>query len=63
MRAFRSFLCEDWVEPTLRCSGIVGGPIEQVTVDGYDMTWGTNALGKRFPILDEMASILNTFSN
>ena len=26
----------------------MGGPIEQVTVDGYDMTWGTNTLGENF---------------
>ena len=22
-------------------------PIDQLTVDGYDMTWGTNALGMK----------------
>ena len=37
-----------WIEPTSRHSGVVGGAIEQVTVDGYDMTWGTNTLGKEF---------------
>jgi len=26
-------------------AGVMGGSIDQVTVDGYDMTWGTNTLG------------------
>jgi len=26
-------------------AGAMGAPIDQLTVDGYDMTWGTNALG------------------
>jgi len=38
-------------------------PIDQVTVDGYDMTWGTNTLGTDFLIVDEMACILSVFCN
>ena len=37
----------------------MGVPIDQVTVDGYDMTWGTNTLGEEFPIVDEMACVLS----
>ena len=36
-------------------------PIDQVTVDGYDMTWGTNTLGKKFPTVNEWAHILSNF--
>jgi len=28
----------------------MGAPNDQVTVDGYDMTWGTNALGEKCSI-------------
>ena len=28
-------------------SAVMGVPNDQVTVDGYDMTWGTNALGEK----------------
>jgi len=41
----------------------MGGPIEQVTVDGYDMTWGTNTLGNNFPAVNVTTSIFNSFCN
>ena len=56
-------LCKGYGEPTFRCSGIMGGPIEQLTVDGYDMTWGTNTLGNNFPIVNATAFILSIFYN
>lgn len=34
-------------------------PIDQVTPDGYDMTWGTNTLGEGFPIVDGRTHILS----
>ena len=39
----------------------MGVPIDQVTVDGYDMTWGTNTLGEKFLITDERMEVSNTF--
>jgi hypothetical protein len=29
----------------------MGVPVDQVTVDGYDMTWGTNTLGEKCSLL------------
>jgi NAD(P)-dependent dehydrogenase (short-subunit alcohol dehydrogenase family) len=39
----------------------MGAPIDQVTVDGYDMTWGTNALGKKLPLVIKRACVLSAF--
>ena len=39
----------------------MGPPIDQVTVDGYDMSWGTNTLGEKFPIIDERVYVLSAF--
>ena len=39
----------------------MGVPIDQATVDGYDMTWGTNALGKKLYPVNEEIYALSTF--
>jgi len=44
-------------------SGIMGVPTDQATVDGYDMCWGTNTLGKKISTADEMTRIFSTFYN
>jgi len=31
----------------------MGVPADQVTVDGYDLTWGTNTLGEECSLSDE----------
>ena len=36
-------------------------PIDQTTVDGYDMAWGTNTLGKKPPLVSEGTHALNAF--
>jgi len=36
-------------------------PIDQLTVDGYDMVWGTNTLGEKTPNVDERSSVLRVF--
>ena len=40
----------------------MGVPIDQATVDGYDMTWGTNTLGKKLPV-SEGTHTLSAFCN
>jgi len=35
------------------------GPKDQVTVDGYDMTWGTNTLGEKCSIVGEWTPVLS----
>lgn len=35
-------------------------PIDQLTVDGYDMTWGTNVLGTKISI-SESPPVLSDF--
>ena len=43
----------DWIEPTFQNSGILKAPIDdEVTVDGYDMIWGINTLGRGFSIVN-----------
>jgi retinol dehydrogenase-12 len=37
---------------TFQCSGLMAPPIDQLTADGYDMTWGTNTLGMKL-FIDE----------
>ena len=39
----------------------MGAPVDQVTVDGYDTTWGTNTLGEKFLIVDERMYVLSDF--
>ena len=40
----------------------MGVPVDQATVDGYDMTWGTNTLGKKLPV-SEGTLTLSAFCN
>ena len=40
-------------------SAIMGVPNDQVTVDGYDMTWGTNALGEKCSIAGGWTPVLS----
>ena len=35
--------------------------MEKLTADGYDMAWGTNALGKETPVADERTLVLSAF--
>jgi len=37
----------------------MGVPNDQVTVDGYDMTWGTNTLGEKYSIAGEWTGVLS----
>ena len=38
---------EDSIEHIFRNSAVMGLPIDELTTDGYDMAWGTNALGMK----------------
>ena len=40
--------------------GVMWPPIDQLTVDGYDMTWGTNVLGTKISI-SESPPVLSAF--
>jgi hypothetical protein len=40
----------------------MGAPADQATVDGYEMTWGTNTLGKKLPV-SEGTHALSAFCN
>ena len=46
-RASRSVVVRDRSELIPNHSAVMSPPIDQLTVDGYDMTWGTNALGMK----------------
>lgn len=35
--------------------------IDQLTVDGYDLTWGTNVLGMNAPAVNESISVSSAF--
>jgi len=61
MRAFPSLATrtESKTEPALLHSAVMGMPKDQLTVDGYDVTWGTNTLGKRFTIVNHQTRSLN----
>ena len=37
----------------------MGAPVDQVTVDGYDVTWGTNTLGEKCSIAGEWTPVLS----
>jgi retinol dehydrogenase-12 len=43
----------------LKYSGVIGLPTDQVTVDGYDVTWGTNALGEKCSIVGRRSFVLS----
>lgn len=47
------------MKPPFKKSAVLGVPIDQLTVDGYDMTWGTNTLGRRFSVVGAEPPVLS----